>query len=201
MNIMKHRNTIYFIMILAISLAVVSGCKKQVSVNQNQSINQNQNTNTNGEIDTSNWKTYRNEEFGFEFKYPREINNIEFKIREGVAFRIDGALYEIEIWPLGWQDAMFIIDIMKLDDFEKYSKELILPNSVQKEFQLKNRRVAGFSWALSYNANNVETTNVDYKIFIPHQKVGYIIQAFGQYNYKFAGYIGIVDKILSTLDY
>jgi len=24
------------------------------------------------EIDTSNWKTYRNEEFGFEFKYPEE---------------------------------------------------------------------------------------------------------------------------------
>jgi len=29
------------------------------------------------DIDTSNWKTYRNEEFGFEFKYPNDIFNLQ----------------------------------------------------------------------------------------------------------------------------
>ncbi|MFA6255298.1 MAG: hypothetical protein WC675_04705 [Patescibacteria group bacterium] len=69
-------------LLAGLSLAV-SACLKKPNpvVNQNQNVNQNtnqpidQNVNTNTAtttkaIDTSNWKTYWNEEYGFEFKYP-----------------------------------------------------------------------------------------------------------------------------------
>ncbi|MBI2415525.1 MAG: hypothetical protein HYV33_02565 [Candidatus Kerfeldbacteria bacterium] len=45
-----------------------------VVVNTNTVVaNENTNTtNTNSEVDTSDWLTYTNEEYGFEFRYPRE---------------------------------------------------------------------------------------------------------------------------------
>ncbi len=52
-------------------------CTKAEEALNNFLQNQNSNFNTNAattteEIDTSNWKTYQNKEYGFEFNYPRE---------------------------------------------------------------------------------------------------------------------------------
>ena len=62
--------------ILLVSLAlVVSACAPKKPA-ENLPVNQNENlkaTTSTAQIDTSDWKTYRNEEYGFEFRYPDNL--------------------------------------------------------------------------------------------------------------------------------
>lgn len=62
------------ITILFLTSVVVTGCVfgAPASVKNNESLPQE-------EIDISEWKTYRNEEFGFEFKYPADLEVLDLK--------------------------------------------------------------------------------------------------------------------------
>ncbi len=83
------KQTLISLSTLAASLILLAGCSTATSkvntantnttINTNASVNANANENTNTEVssdvDTSDWLTYTNDEYGFSFKYPSSISN------------------------------------------------------------------------------------------------------------------------------
>lgn len=83
---MKKQITI--IILIVATLVVVSGCGKKnqndakLEVVNKQSQDQtreqsNQATTSSGVVDVSDWKTYKNDEYGFRFQYPADLEEAE----------------------------------------------------------------------------------------------------------------------------
>ncbi|MDD2807610.1 MAG: hypothetical protein PHW95_03770 [Patescibacteria group bacterium] len=143
----KLKLTIFTLIVLAVS-TVVSGCQilKQVQndntntntnavipvptgiQNENQNVNLNENVNadtstTTAEIDTPSWKTYRNDQYGFEFKYPKSW---EYKISSSgiVEFRDSRNSYALE-GSITYLISINVISISRDFSFNNWRSDLI----------------------------------------------------------------------------
>ena len=186
MNKFSQKTLIFSILLLAGLILVVSGCLKKPPVNTNQPVNQNQNTDTattTGEIDTSNWKSYRNEEYGFEFKYPGEVEGKKFSIYFNESIKSSkNVIFGVAITPtgLGYQDHLLIFNVI-----EKNSKEIedLLPIGVlsnQKElkrnFQVNNKSVVGYESKIK-SGYNEDLIFISQWLLIPGIQYDYYINS------------------------
>jgi len=97
------------------------------NINENQNNNENSNINenglSNGEIDTSNWLTYENEEYGYSIKYPNDWNIREIPdTKTGARFTRDNCTALIDI---GGATEFYINE-----PFDKYVKHAA-PNEIE----------------------------------------------------------------------
>ena len=200
-------------LLASLSLAVSACGKKPVPVaNTNQDVNQavNQDVNTNiatttAEIDTSGWKTYRNEEYGFEFKYPEEIGDVKFILNfiSGEKFYGLGEKITVIVRPLLWQDYMFAIAVYDKSFIRSDFNRLYSNHWISKKININNKNINGKYMISGSGGSAIES----YALFIEGKNFNFEIVGGGCSRVDVnngtcfsAGYtISVVDKILSTL--
>ncbi len=160
---MNNKKVLSLILLLAV-IAVVSGCaKKPVETKTTQKSNDNKQVETStttsnklqeeivtretevitSDIDTSDWQTYKDEELGFEFKYPKNWNLIETKKGEP---QIDPLNSEFAVFvrdERGYMKFFVVIDSIKdehIKDVSLYYENNILGSSMN-DFTVKELMV------------------------------------------------------------
>ena len=123
----KALRIVLVIVILAIAgygiYAYISG-NTNTTLNMNAAVNTNTSTksnsnlvsninspsNMNTTVNTSDWKTYNNDIYGFSVKYPSDFQSWEAELTAAVSnSRTDGLLFDVGFRPEGMQGSVFLI--------------------------------------------------------------------------------------------
>ena len=216
--------TILTILILVLG-TVFSACIKKPAVNSNLNINT---ATTTEETDTSDWKTYRNEELGVEFKYPKDwiVKLYSYKDRDYPAINIVNSDFED---PYGSDNDIRIVidseesDLLLTDWFNQ--RTLYNKSNLEKKIEIMNQELG--EWYLlekdfvlketTYQLNDLNGLVRYVKFLKPislegaaptdkiyNFKVGdkiYTLSGFTYTGYYSDGLIQIFDKIVSTISF
>jgi len=181
-----------------------------------------------GEIDTSDWKTYRNEELGVEFKYPKDwiVKLYSYKDRDYPAINIVNSDFED---PYGSDNDIRIVidseesDLLLTDWFNQ--RTLYNKSNLEKKIEIMNQELG--EWYLlekdfvlketTYQLNDLNGLVRYVKFLKPislegaaptdkiyNFKVGdkiYTLSGFTYTGYYSDGLIQIFDKIVSTISF
>jgi len=211
MNKLNEKVIILSTLALVLSLGLFGCVKTQkpvVNTNQNQNTNTkveaNANTNvatTTEEIDTSNWKTYRNEEYGFEFKYPEDWK-IDF-LSNGQA-----SIFNLNLFKWGptqregtefFDGGSFKVSIFKIDNGVSLEKWLKIIN---KEVAFNKASFQGYNvmqyiGKIRYGDREIEKSKVNNIYFIGSDNLVYNLYIYSVGD-SLDNYFKQLEKILET---
>ncbi|MDP3954560.1 MAG: hypothetical protein Q8Q06_04050 [bacterium] len=147
--------------------------------------------------DTSTWQTYRNEEFGFEVKYPEnsfELRELTSSIQIKERGRIE---YETEGLPSGVYISAYETDFNNIDDFFNDYKNTFLEDlGLKREELMTNIKKTTFKNASAYNfVDNFGIGSTDITVVLKSGFYFRISKSLGGSN--LGGY-EVHDQILST---
>jgi len=171
---------ITFLPTLLLLVFVLTGCEKN-NTNANQVVNVTNTSNTNeiavnnsnlNEIDTSDWQTYTNEEYGFNFKYPsnlevaKNVSNSEYQISTSVRTK--------ELDPVT-KDGSTIFSISIPIDAQNIESDINSYIGANKTTtQINNKLATQYTYYLGMEENETKPHNTK-SIFIKYNNQTYVI--------------------------
>jgi hypothetical protein len=162
---MKNKKVLFFVLFLAMVMAI-SGCFKKETPKAVVNTNTPDGFNGGGEeIDMSDWLTYRNEEYGFEVKYPEgwkdRFNQSSQQEDDGELVKYQNLFY-IDKWGESQKEGTEFYDgvyfkISILKDGESINLNEFIENNIKNKEEVQEVEEIIF--------NNLQSFNLTKKIF------------------------------------